>query len=288
MEQNGKKSLREGLTDALCIVLGAACTAVGLAMFTIPNHIAPGGVSGLATVLARLVPLGVGALSFLLNLPLLLLALHRLGLRPLLKTLWGTVLLSLFIDLFSGLLPVYTNNVLLACCFGGVLCGSGMGLIFARGGSTGGTDLAALLLARTFPHLSTGTLLLLVDAFVVLLAMLVFRDLEVGLYSIVTLYLTTKVIDSLTQGLNLARMVYVITQRGEQINRVITEDLGRGVTILQGRGGYTGKQKQVLLLVIQRSFFSQVLRAIKRTDPEAFIVVTAASEVHGEGFRPMD
>lgn len=288
MERTHPMTLRELLGDVLCIPLGAALTAAGLSMFTIPNNIAPGGISGLATVLAHLMPLGVGTLTFLLNLPLLILALWQLGFRPLVKTLAGTFLLSAFIELFTGILPEYTNNVILACCFGGVLCGIGMGLLFLRGGSTGGTDLAALLLAKPFPNLSTGTLLLCVDALVVLFAMVVFRELEVGLFSIVTLYVNTKVIDSLAQGLDFARMIYVITEKGEAINRVVGGEMGRGITVLEAHGGYTGRDKQMLLVVIPRNMFSQVLRAIKRIDPAAFIVVTSATEVHGEGFKPMD
>ena len=279
---------REQLLDLGALLLGPALVAAGLTLFTIPNHIAPGGVSGLATALDYILPLGVGLWTLTLNLPLLLFALYRLGLRPLIKTLAGTVLLSFYIELFSELLPAYTNNVLLAACLGGVLCGAGLGLLFARGGSTGGTDLATLLLARAFPNLSMGTLLLCVDALVVLFAMAVFSNLEVGLYSIVTLYVTTKVIDSLAQGLDFARMIYVITERGEAISGIVTGEMGRGVTVLDARGGFTGKEKQVLLLVIRRNMFSQVLRAIKQADPEAFIVVTSATEVHGEGFKPMD
>ena len=166
----GRKGL---LLDILMVLAGSVLVALAVAMFTVPNDIAPGGVSGLATALASFSPVSVGVWTLLLNVPLLLAAWRMLGLRPLVMTLIATVLLSFFIDLFGALLPGYSNNVLLAAFCGGVLSGLGVGLLFLRGISTGGTDLAALLLRRAFPNVPSGTLLLLIDAAVVIFAVLV-------------------------------------------------------------------------------------------------------------------
>jgi uncharacterized membrane-anchored protein YitT (DUF2179 family) len=176
-----KQSARAWFFDIVAIVFGSALVAAGLVLFTIPNNIAPGGVSGLATALAYVSPVTVGIWTLLLNIPLIILSWWKLGLRPLFKTVLATLLLSLLIDVFTLILPPYTNNVLLASVLGGVLSGAGMGLIFIRGATTGGTDLISLLLNRIFPNFSVGSLLLVVDATVVVFAVFVFRDIEVAL-----------------------------------------------------------------------------------------------------------
>lgn len=283
-----KETWRQYVLDAVTVVLGSFLVAAGLVIFTIPNNIAPGGVSGMATALAYITPLRVGLWSLILNVPLFLIAWRRMGVRPLVKTLAATLLLSFFIDALTPVLPAYRNNLLLAAVLGGVLAGVGMGMLFVRGASTGGTDLASLLLNRIFPNLSVGMLLLIVDALVVVFAVCVFRDIEVALYSIVAIFATSKTIDSIQSGVDHAKVIYVVTEHGEDVNTVLAERMGRGVTLLHGRGGYTHRDKAVLMLVVKRNAFSQTLRAVKLADPNAFVFVTGATEVHGEGFKPLE
>ncbi len=280
-----RRSIKTLCIDAAAIAAGSALVALGLVLFTIPNDIAPGGVSGLATALASISSIPVGAWTLLLNVPLIAFAWRSLGLRPIVKTIVSTVLLSLSIDVFSVLVPPYTNNPLLAAVLGGVLCGAGMGVIFVRGASTGGTDLVSLLLNRSFPNISVGMLLMLVDTAVVLFAVFVFREIEVALYSIVTLFVTSKTIDSIMQGVDYAKVIYVVTDRGAAINEKLKSDLDCGVTMLDATGGYTGNQKHLLMIVVRRSSFVQTLSAVKAVDPTAFLYVTNATEVHGEGFK---
>lgn len=283
-----KQTARTWALDILLFTAGSALIAAGLVLFTIPNNIAPGGVSGLATALAYISPVSVGIWTLLLNIPLIVLSWWKLGFHPLAKTILTTLLLSGFIELFSRILPPYSNNILLASVLGGVLCGVGMGVIFVRGATTGGTDLISLLLNRVLPNLSVGSLLLIVDATVVLFAVFVFRNIEVALYSIVTIFVTTRTIDAIMQGVDHAKVIYIVTERGDDILALLAEDLGRGVTVLQGRGGYTKRDKHVLMLVVRRNSFAQTLKAIKQIDKQAFIFVTDATEVHGEGFKPME
>lgn len=283
-----KETLRSWIFDVFAFVIGSAMVAAGLVLFTIPNDIAPGGVSGLATALAFLSPVSVGIWTLILNIPLIGLAWWKLGFRPLAKTILATLLLSGFIELFSRILPPYSNNVLLASVLGGVLCGVGMGVIFVRGATTGGTDLISLLLNRAFPNLSVGSLLLIVDATVVVFAVFVFRNIEVALYSIVTIFVTTRTIDAIMQGVDHAKVIYIVTEHGDDILALLAEELGHGVTVLQGRGGYTRRDKHMLILVVRRNSFAQTLKAVKQIDKEAFIFVTDATEVHGEGFKPME
>ena len=283
-----KQSARTWAVDILLFTVGSAMVAAGLVLFTIPNDIAPGGVSGLATALAFLTPVSVGIWTLLLNIPLIALAWWKLGFRPLSKTILTTLMLSAFIELFSRVLPPYSNNILLASVLGGVLCGIGMGVIFVRGATTGGTDLISLLLNRAFPNLSVGSLLLMVDTLVVVFAVFVFQNIEVALYSIVTIFATTRTIDAIMQGVDHAKVIYIVTERSDDILALLAEELGRGVTVLQGRGGYTRRDKHVLMLVVRRNSFAQTLKAVKQIDKQAFIFVTDATEVHGEGFKAME
>jgi len=283
-----KETVRSWVFDIVACVFGSALVAAGLVLFTIPNDIAPGGVSGLATALAYVSPVSVGLWTLLLNIPLIALAWWKLGFHPLAKTIVTTLLLSGFIELFTRILPPYSNNVLLASVLGGVLCGVGMGVIFVRGATTGGTDLISLMLNRAFPNISVGSLLLIVDATVVVFAVCVFRNIEVALYSIVTIFVTSRTIDAIMQGVDHAKVIYIVTERADDILSLLAEALGHGVTILQGRGGYTRRDKHVLMLVVRRNSFAQTLKSIKQIDKEAFIFVTDATEVHGEGFKPME
>ena len=281
----GTQGWKGVVLDVVYSLLGSATVALAVAVFTVPNDIAPGGVSGLATALAYVSPVSVGVWTLLLNVPLLLTAWRLLGPRALAMTLLATVLLSVFIDLFAALLPGYTNNVLLAAVAGGVLSGLGVGVLFLRGISTGGTDLAALLLKNPFPNLPNGIMLLLIDACVVAVAVVIFRDIEVALYSAITIYLSSKVIDALAQGVDYAKVIYTVTDRGEEVTELLNTHTDRGTTVIPALGGYTKENKQIIVTVTRRRVLAQTLRLIKQADPRAFTFVTDSTEVHGEGFR---
>ena len=271
--------------DLLFSLLGSLLVAFSVAVFTVPNDIAPGGVSGMATALASITPIRVGVWTLLLNVPLMLAAWRMQGPRTLTMTLIATVLLSVFIDLIAQVLPGYTNNPLLAAVFGGALSGLGVGVLFLRGISTGGTDLAALLLKRLFPNVPSGTLLLLVDAAVVVFAVCIFKDIEVALYSVITIWVSSKVIDALAQGVDYAKVIYTITDHGEEVSRALNEHTDRGTTLIPAQGGYTGKGKQMVVTVTRRSVLAQTLRLIREADPQSFTFVMDSTEVHGEGFK---
>ena len=211
-----------------------------------------------------------------------------MGWRPLVKTAIPTVLLSVFIDWFSLFVPGYTNNVLLAAVMGGAVAGAGMGLLFLCGASSGGTDLLSLLVIRKFPNFSLGNLLMAIDAAVVVFAVFVFRNIDVALYSAVTLFVTSKVIDTILSGVDFAKVVYVVTEKGDAVCEVLNSKTERGVTVMPAKGGYTGRDKELIMTVTRRNSLSQTLRLIKMTDPQAFLFVVNTTEVHGEGFKPMD
>lgn len=278
---SGHKKL---VLDLLSVVIGSFAVAAALVVFTIPNNIAPGGVSGLATALAHIGPISVSLWSLLLNIPLLICALWKMGKRPLVMTLISTILLSVFIELLA-FLPEYTNDKLIASVFGGVLMGFGVGILFLRGISTGGTDLLALLLKKPLPNIPSGTLLMLIDAAIVLFAVVIFREIDVALYSSVTIFVTAKLIDAMAQGVDYAKVIYIVTAKGAEVSDILNSATERGTTILPATGGYTGKEKQLIITVTRRNMLAQTLRLIKQTDPEAFTFVTDSTEVHGEGFK---
>ena len=209
--------MKKFLPDIFFTVIGSALVGISLPMFTIPNDIAPGGVSGLATALAHITPWHVSVWTLLLNVPLLIGAWNLLGKRSLVFTVISTLLVSAFIELGARFLPEYRNDVLMAAFYGGILGGAGIGMLFARGISTGGTDLLALMLKKYIPNISSGTLLMAVDLSVVVFAVCVFRNIDVALYSAVTIFVMSRVIDALTQGVDYAKVVYVVTARGREV-----------------------------------------------------------------------
>ena len=281
----GDYTIRDVLIDLVYTVVGTALVGFSLSMFTVPNDIAPGGVSGLATALAYITPLHVSVWTLMMNIPLMIAAWRKLGPRAIFFTLIATLLLSVFIEAGDRWLPQYTSDRLVASLMGGVLTGLGMGMLFIRGVSTGGTDLLALILKKFLPNMPTGTLLMFVDASVVAVAALIFRDFDVAIYSAITIYVFSKVIDTLTQGVDYAKVIYTVTQRGEEIARALNEHTDRGSTLIPAFGGYTMEGKQIVMTVTRRSVVAQTLRLIQQTDPKSFTFVMDSTEVHGEGFR---
>ena len=281
----GNYTIKDVLIDLLYTVVGTALVGFALSMFTVPNDIAPGGVSGLATALAYITPIRVSAWTLMMNIPLMIAAWRKLGPRAIFFTLIATLLLSFFIEIGDLFLPKYCSDTLVASLMGGVVSGLGMGMLFIRGISTGGTDLLALILKKLLPNLPTGTLLMFVDASVVVIATLIFRDFDVAIYSAITIYVCSKVIDALTQGVDYAKVIYTVSSHGEEIVRALNENTDRGSTLIPAFGGYTGESKQIVMTVTRRSVVAQTLRLIRQTDPKSFSFVMDSTEVHGEGFK---
>jgi len=264
-------------------IAGVMLTGVATAAFLIPNRIAAGGVSGLATVLYHTTGIPVGVMMLAINIPLLYATFRIIGLSFSLRTIVGTILLSVTIDVLGPFIAPVTRDPLLASIYGGVLSGIGIGLAFYFGGSTGGTDLAARLMNH-FTHFSIGQSLLIIDMGIIAVAGFFFGA-ETGLYAILALYLSTKTIDLIQEGQGAGRAAYVVSNHPEEISRRILQELERGVTALQGRGMYTNSERQVLLVIVSRSEIVRLKRLVKEEDPSAFMIITDAREVLGEGFK---
>ena len=273
------------MRDLAACLIGSALVGISLSVFTIPNDIAPGGVSGLATALGYVCKIRVSLMTLLLNIPIILAAWKSLGKRSLSYTVLCIGLLSLSIELSDRFLPPYTGNLIIAAVYGGVFCGIGTGILFLRGITTGGTDLLALVLRKFFRNIPSGILLMIIDSSVVLIAVLIFRDIEVALTSAITIYVSSKLIDTMAQGVDYAKVIYIITDQGENISQALNTGTDRGNTVLRATGGYSGAEKQLVITVTKRNVLAQTLQLIKETDPAAFTFVTNSTEVHGEGFR---
>lgn len=278
--------MKRWIRNYLGVVLGVVIEAIALNMFLIPNKIAAGGVSGLATVLYYLFNWPVGMIMLTFNIPLFIIGIKILGTRYGLTTLFGAVALSVAIDATAPFTPVLTNDVLLASLYGGVLSGIGMGLIFRFKGNTAGTALAAAIINKLF-GISVGQSLLLADFFVIAFAGIAFRSAELALYGLISLYVTAQIIDLVQEGPSAAKAFWIMTAKPDEISRAILEDLDRGVTIFQGKGGYTGQERDMLLCVVETGQFTHLKDVIHQNDPRAFVIVTDAHEVLGEGFTQM-
>lgn len=272
--------------EYLGITLGCAIMAVSLNAFSVPNRIAPGGVSGIATVFHYLFRFPVGVTMLALNVPLFLLGVKVLGKGVGIKTLYGTIVLSIFIDYVFKMVP-FTFDLLLASVFGGIVMGVGLGLVFRFGGTTGGTDLAAAIVNKFIPGFTVGTILMAIDFFVVLVAGLVFKQPEISLYSIISLFTSIKMLDFVQEGLGYAKAFYIISNQPEEISRQVIKELDRGVTALSGKGMYTMEERDVLLCVVQRSQVNRLKEIVQSIDPKAFVILSEVREVLGEGFKDL-
>ena len=256
------------------ITLGAVIYALAFDWFVAPNQIAMGGVTGLAQIVNALVPvLPVGVLSILVNVPLFLAGWRLLGGRLLVSSLYAMAVSSLAIDVIAWMHTFPPMDPILATLYGGAGMGVGLGLVFSQGATTGGTDIIGKLLKLKFPWLPIGKLVMIPDMVVVILAAVVFGTVNAALDGLIQMYLLSKVMDMILYGWDTSRVAYIITDRWEETVQGLL-DMNRGVTLLQGKGAYTGAEKQVLLVAFRQ----------REIDPKAFFIVCDAHEILGEGF----
>ena len=266
------------------ITLGAVIYALAFDWFVAPNQIAMGGVTGRAQIVNALVPvLPVGVLSILVNVPLFLAGWRLLGGRLLVSSLYAMAVSSLAIDVIAWMHTFPPMDPILATLYGGAGMGVGLGLVFSQGATTGGTDIIGKLLKLKFPWLPIGKLVMIPDMVVVILAAVVFGTVNAALYGLIQMYLLSKVMDMILYGWDTSRVAYIITDRWEETVQGLL-DMNRGVTLLQGKGAYTGAEKQVLLVAFRQREIVPIKRMLREIDPKAFFIVCDAHEILGEGF----
>ncbi len=273
----------KAIVSYIKIVLGVVITAAAISLFYLPNKIVSGGVSGISTILYHVLSVPPGVSFAVINLVLLALGFKLLGKTFVLKTIAGAALLSLCVQVFSYFPPV-TEDVFLATIFGAVLYGFGIGLTLAEGASTGGTDILGRLIQYFFPHVSIGRLLLIVDAVVILSSLVVFRTVNLALYGIVALAVSTFAIDLLIRKLNISKLAFVITDRGEEIAKMLVATSPRGVTLFDAVGAYTSEKHSMLMCALKERELPQFQQKILEYDKDAFIIFSESQQIVGNGF----
>ncbi|MDR1599926.1 MAG: YitT family protein [Oscillospiraceae bacterium] len=264
---------------------GLVIMSAAYPLFFLDNDIAPGGLSGVAMLLRGYLPINVGLTTFILNVPLFLLGYRQRGFAFIARSFLAMTVTSVLID--SLPFPTLTRDAMLASLGGGVLLGVGLGLVIRANATTGGTDMAAMMLHRRFPALSIGGILLAIDCVVILGAAIVFEP-QSALYALVALYVSTRTMDAVVTGFDTAKAYFIISDDHAAIASRVMSDLRRGVTLLHSRGAYTGAEREVLLCVVTRTQAPMLRRIVCSADPAAFMIATDVREAMGEGFERED
>ncbi len=272
--------------DYLLMLAGSLLFAVAVDMFMAPNDVVAGGLTGISTMLNYLYGLPIGTMTVIINIPLFIWGAVENGKKYLVKTIFGTVLSSIMVDLLVGYIPTYTGERTLAALFGGLIMGLGLGLIFYGGGSTGGTDIISKNLRNHFPFLSMGTIIIIAGVFVIVATMIVYRSIESGLYSVIVIFISSKVIDTTIYGLSHdnGEVIFIMSSQYEDISKAIMNEVHRGVTLLESQGGYTGKETKTIMCAVRPSQVYKVKSIASSIDKSAFIIVTKAGIIDGAGF----
>lgn len=278
---NGSKKF---IYDSFFIILGSLIIAFATSQFLLPTQLSTGGFSGIATIIYYFVGIPMGTTVLLLNIPLFIFAYFKVGKAFLLRAMAGTIFLSFFLNLLERL-PTLTDDKFLACIYGGLLTGLGTACILKASASTGGSDLIASLVKSFKPEIRTSNMIMIFDVIIVLINVILFKTIEIGLYSAIAIYLMGKVIDIVFEGTNFAKVMFIISNKYEEIAQRINEDMQRGTTGLYGKGMYTNEEKTILLCVTTRSEVATIRRIVNKVDDSAFIIIANAREVFGKGFK---
>lgn len=265
-------------------VLGTFLYSAGIVCFTAPNKIAPGGASGVATLVQYVTGWPIGTMVLIFNIPLLLLAYRRFPREFVVKTIISTVMLSVMTDCVAMFLPTYKGEPLLAAMFGGVLMGFGLGLVHITESNTGGMSLLGLILRQKNPHMPVGRLLTFLNMAVVLISGVVYHNIESVLYASVCVYISGNFMDQVVEQATSNSLMIVISERAAEVRELIFNHQ-KGVTILKGRGGYSGESQDIILSVASSTLCDHIQQEIETMDPAAFVIVADASRVNGKGFR---
>lgn len=279
-----KKTLKQRVGDYVAITIASVIYAAAISLFLDPNSLAPGGVTGISIILSRLVAIETGTWILLINIPILALGIWKFGLRFILSTVYCIGLTSLFTNLLTPLGPL-TTDPFLASVAGGTMIAVALGWVMKKGATTGGMDIIIKILRLKFPYLKTGFLFLLTDAVVVAASAFIFGNIDRALYAGIVVFITSTVLDIVLYGRDGAKLIYIISDHSEEITKRLLEELDIGVTYVQGVGAYSGKEKNVIMCVVKKRLAPQTEEVVKEEDPQAFMIVTSAMEIYGEGYK---
>ena len=279
-----KNPILKIICEYLVIAFASVFYAIGISLFLDPNKLAPGGITGIAIIINRFIDMPTGVLVLIMNVPIMIIGIWKFGLKFFVSTIVATILGSVFIDV-AAKFPVATNDLLLCSLIGGIFMGVSIGLIFKVGASTGGTDIIARLLKLRLPHVETGKLFIIVDIIIVLASAIAFRDIELAAYAGICVFVSGKALDFVLYGGEGARLIFVISEKeGEIAERFMTE-LDSGVTYVNGIGAYTSADKRIIMCAMTKQMLPKAQDIVKAIDVNAFIIVTSANEIVGEGYK---
>ena len=266
------------------IIIGCALMAAGTSFFLLPNQLSSGGFAGISTIIYYLFHLPLGTTMLILNIPLFILAIIRVGKEVAIKGIFGTIFLSIFIDLFEKF-GVLTEDRLLSCIYGGILIGIGTAVVLKANASTGGTDLLTYIIRSFKPHYRASNLIVIIDIGIILLNVLFFKEIEIGLYSAIAIYLTGKMIDIVFEGIYFTKIMFIVSNKYKEIAQEIEQKLDRGSTAIYAKGMYTREKKMMLWCVASRGEVVKIKQIAQEIDPRSFIVISSAREAWGKGFK---
>ena len=275
------------IIEILGIAIGAILMSIGISQFLLPNKLSTGGFSGLATIAFYLFKWPMGRTILLLNIPCFIFAFIRIGKEFAIKSIIGTMLLSIFIDFFEKY-AAWTNDRVLACIYGGVLIGIGTAIILRSNGSTGGSDLVSVVLKSFNTKLSTSNIIVIFDVIVITLNVIAFKELEIGLYSAIAIFIMGKMIDIVFEGIGFSKMIFIISDKYDEISKRIGETIKRGTTGIYSKGMYTNKEKMMVMCIASRGEVIKIRQIANQIDKSSFTVITNVREVYGKGFKRLD
>ncbi len=278
------KNLKKIIVEWAGTILGAAIMAFGVSSFLLPNQLSSGGFSGVATITYYLLNIPMGLMIMILNVPLFIFAGYKIGKDFFIKSLIGTASLSIFIDIFDKY-PAVTTDRFLACIYGGAIIGIGTAVILRVGASTGGTELIANIIKIYNPYISMSSYLTAIDIVIIALNVIFFKHIEIGLYSAIAIYLYGQMIDIIFEGVYYTKLMFIISDKNEEIAKEITQEVKRGVTGLYGKGMFKEQDKLVLICAVSRGDISKIKDIAKKIDERSFIIIANAREVLGKGFK---
>ncbi len=281
-----KNSVKKRVLEYVIITFASLIYGVGTSLLIDPNNVAPGGMTGLAIVLNRLAPIGTGLWFWLLNIPLLVVAIWKFGMRFTISTIYATAMISLFTDLCTRFFGRYViHDIILAVTCGSAMTALAIGLIFKCHATSGGTDVIIKLLRLKYPHIKTGILYILTDVFVLIIAAFVFHDLAAAMYSFLSVLVTSAVVDYVLYGKDEAKLLYIISARPDIITARLLTELDIGATHVYAQGAYSGDDKKVIMCAIKKRLSPLAEDIVREEDPDAFMIVSSASEIFGEGYK---
>ena len=266
------------------IIIGCALMAAGTSFFLLPSQLSSGRFAGISTIIYYLFHLPLGTTMLILNIPLFILAIIRVGKEVAIKGIFGTIFLSIFIDLFEKF-GVLTEDRLLSCIYGGILIGIGTAVVLKANASTGGTDLLTYIIRSFKPHYRASNLIVIIDIGIILLNVLFFKEIEIGLYSAIAIYLTGKMIDIVFEGIYFTKIMFIVSNKYKEIAQEIEQKLDRGSTAIYAKGMYTREKKMMLWCVASRGEVVKIKQIAQEIDPRSFIVISSAREAWGKGFK---